>query len=180
MKDESTDPNRWAENLSPASIQLWREAITHLREMNREVWRGFWCFLAASGMILLITSALLCLDQSGSIALAMLAAGLGVAFLGAYVLKRNRVYYLQMLLKKSLLEKEFGFYEVRFSGSKTDLAFPWRVAPEVLAQMKEAPEKWINAQIMGTGTIARRLFLAYYLLMGLYIPAIVYALMWRQ
>ena len=54
----------------------------------------------------------------------LILLGIGVTFTGRYLLRRNRVYYLEMLLKKTLVEYEFGFYDAKFSGSNTDLAFP--------------------------------------------------------
>ena len=157
-------------------MQCWRDAITLLLELNREVWRGFAFFLGANGFIVALV--LLFGGQSNSawFVISFLLFGLGRTLVGRYVLRRNRVYYLQMLLKKSLLEKELGFYEVRFSGTETDLAFPWRVTPEVVAQMKEAPEAWIAEQVRGPGTIARWLFIIDEVILGVYVLVLALAL----
>ena len=86
------------------------------------------------------------------------ALGLGCTVIGRYILRRNRIYYLEMLMKKTLLEDEFGFYEVKFSGTNTDAVFPWRLKPEAILELKQKPEEWVSRQVRGPGTIARWLF----------------------
>jgi len=98
----------------------------------------------------------------------MLLLGMGFAVTGRYILRRNRVYYLQMLLKKTLLEAEFGFYEVKFSGSDSDLAFPWRLKPDAIAELKTKPDEWVERQIRGPGTVARWLFVMFETIIVIY------------
>ncbi len=159
-------------NLSPdARIQLWREAIAHLRYLNDEVWRRFQLFLYVDLAIIL---AILIQLQSpmrffhlASIVLA--AMGFALTLTARYILKRNRIYYLQMLLKKTLLEKEAGFYDLKFTDSGADLALPWRLTPEVFPTLQKDPEQWIEQNIDAPKTIARRLFQVYECVMALFI-----------
>jgi hypothetical protein len=106
----------------------------------------------------------------GMIILAVLASlGIASTVVGRYLLKRNRVYYLEMLLKKTLLEDEFGFYSVKFSETNSDLAFPWRLRPETISELKQSPEQWVKRQVRGPGTIARWLFVTLETLVGIYL-----------
>jgi hypothetical protein len=66
------------------------------------------------------------------------------------------------------LEDEFGFYQTKLAGTDTDLAFPWRLTPEVVAEIKQNSEAWIQKSIRAKGTIARVQFLIYEVLIGLH------------
>jgi hypothetical protein len=173
MSNPNTDPNTWAANLDQSSVQIWREAMVHLRHLSDEVWRGFTLFLALNAIIVALMVAVVLSRLTGRDARLLLdllaVAGIALTLVARYILKRNRVYYLQMLLKKSLLEAEFGFYEVKFGGTETDLAFPWRLTPEVVAELKQTPTEWVTRQIRGKGTIARLLFLIYEAWIGVYL-----------
>jgi hypothetical protein len=173
MDAEDTDLNLWAQNLGANRVQIWREALEHLRHLSDEVWKVFKCFMVINGFLLVLVTAFAMAgaDSSpGMIILAVLAV-LGVAsiIVGRYLLKRNRVYYLEMLLKKTLLEDEFGFYSVKFNGTNSDLAFPWRLRPETISELKQSPEEWVKRQVRGPGTIARWLFVTLETVMGVYL-----------
>lgn len=176
MNTEDTDVNTWLENLDGKSLQIWREALEHLRHLSDEVWKVFKCFLVINGFLFaLITAfAMMAADEpAGQIILGVLALiGIAATVTGRYLLKRNRVYYLEMLLKKTLVEDEFGFYNVKFSGTNSDLAFPWRLRPEAISELKQNPEAWVKRQIRGPGTIARWLFVMFETLIGIYIVLI--------
>jgi len=108
--------------------------------------------------------------------LALLSALGGALTLTArYILKRHRIYYLQMLAKKSLIEDALGFYRTKLAGSETDLAFPWRVAPEVVAEIKQNAEAWLQKLVRAKGTIALWQFLIYEVLIGLYAAILLFA-----
>jgi len=73
-----------------------------------------------------------------------------------------------MLAKKSLLEAEFGFYQTKFAGKEVDLSFPWRLSPEVVAEIKQGFDAWVQKSVRARGTIARVQFCIYETLIGLY------------
>ena len=102
----------------------------------------------------------------------VILAALGIAFIGRYILKRNRIYYLQMLARKSLLEDELGFYTSKFSSTEIDLAFPWRLAPEVVSEIKKDLDAWVQKSIRPDGSIARWLFIIYETFIGVSIAAL--------
>ena len=153
-------------------VNLWREAMTHLRHLSDDVWNGLKLFLILNGFIIISMGALVRprpLNRPTALVLAIVTVvGIVLTIAARYILKRHRIYYLQMLAKKSLLEDELGFYQTKFAGSETDLAFPWRLAPEVVAEIKQNGEAWIQKSIRARGTIARVQFLIYETLLALY------------
>jgi hypothetical protein len=140
-------------------LEIWREAVTHLRGLNDEAWKRFQFFLWLE--LLAFVGAVAVARTSRDLFVFLFLFGFFILFVARYILKRNRIYYLQMLLKKTLLEDDLGFYREKFPGSESDLAFPWRVAPEVIVEMKKDPEAWIQKSIRGKGTIARWQFVIY-------------------
>lgn len=172
MDTGDTDANLWLENLDGKSVQIWREALEHLRHLSEEVWKVFKCFMLINGFILALVMAIAVAGAESSSAQALLTLlfllGIGTTLVGRYLLKRNRVYYLEMLLKKTLVEDEFGFYDAKFSGSSADFAFPWRLKPEMIGELKQNPEAWVTRQIRGPGTIARWLFVMLETVIGIY------------
>src|SRR4051812_8310244 len=110
MSEPDTDPNVWMENLNPGKVQIWREAMAHLRHLSDEVLRGMKFFLTINGFIMVLFVTFMVIHST--LVLFLLAMlGLLLTLVARYILKRNRVYYLQMLMKKTLLEKELGFYD---------------------------------------------------------------------
>ncbi len=154
-----------------ARIQIWRESVAHLRYLNDEVWKRFQFFVWVDFALLFATiSALSTRSNKTGALVALVFAVLGILITASahYILKRNRIYYLQMLLKKTLLEKEAGYYSFKFSGTDTDLALPWRLTPEVAEELKSNPEEWVQKSVEPPGTIARHLFRIYQVAIGLF------------
>jgi hypothetical protein len=173
MGTEDTDANLWLENLDGKSVQIWREALAHLRHLSDEVWKVFKCFMVINGFILVFVTVVAMAGDADNFAgqfvlTVVILLGIGATFTGRYMLKRNRIYYLEMLLKKTLVEHEFGFYDAKFSGTNTDLAFPWRLKPEAIDELKRSPEEWVARQVRGRGTIARWLFVMFETVIGIY------------
>ena len=81
--------------------------------------------------------------------------GMCIALAGRYLFKRYRVYYLQMLAKKTLIEEQLGCYKDRIAGSSLDLAFPWRLTPDVASQIRSEPDAWVTKSVRAPGTMAR-------------------------
>ena len=160
-------------NSEAAQLEVWREAMCHLRHLSNDPWQGLRIFLSLNGfaMVLMFGLAIrLPFGRSFSLMFVLFLSIIGVLLTlsARWILKRHRIYYLEMLAKKSLLEEEMGFYERRLAGSPTDLAFPWRLAPEVVAQIKQDTAAWIQKSIRSRGTIARVQFLIYETLIGIY------------
>jgi hypothetical protein len=168
------------ENTCHLSVEHWREAMEQLRHLSNDVWEGLKLFLGLNALLLIAMVALgvFCEQRFRQAVLLILLSSLGAALTLAarYILRRHRVYYLQMLAKKSLIEDELGFYRTKLAGSESDLAFPWRIAPEVVAEIKKNPEAWIQKLIRAKGTIALWQFVIYEVLIGLYAVVFVFAL----
>jgi len=162
-------------------LQIWREALTHVRHLSDDVWQGFKVFLALNTVLLIITTGLLVfppVNKGIALLLALVSVGGALLTLAArFILKRHRIYYLQMLAKKSLIEDEFGLYQTKIAGTETDLAFPWRLTPEVIGEIKQNCEAWIQKSIRAKGTIARVQFLIYEVLVGVYAFVLIIAVL---
>jgi hypothetical protein len=145
--------------------QVWHEAMAHLRHLSDDVWKSFRLFLTLDGFIITLSVARLWIglwtpDKSLElVTLALIGAVLTLS--GRYLLKRHRVYYLQMLARKSLIEKDLGFYSTNLSDTTTDLAFPWRLSPEVVSMIQQDFDGWVKRAIRSKGTIARVQFWIY-------------------
>ena len=167
--------------LTNSQIALWREALTHLRHLSDDVWKVLKLFLTLNAILLIIIIGLLVFlpsNRSIGFLLALVSiAGALLTLAARFILKRHRIYYLQMLAKKSLLEDEFGFYAIKLAGNKNDLAFPWRLTPEVVTEVKQNSEAWIEKSIRAKGTIARVQFLIYEVLVGFYAFVLIFAVL---
>ena len=172
---QTAPPEAPARSTAPG-LEHWREAMAHLRHLDQEVWVGLRTFLPANGFLCLAIVALFGFAAPGArtnwLVLVLAVAGLGLTLIGRYILRRHRVYYLQMLLKKCLLERELGLYDTKLCNSTTDLAFPWRLTPAVVEDLRREPEAWVEKSIRGPGTIARYQFLLYDALLVLYAAAL--------
>lgn len=145
--------------IEDGKLQIWRESLAHLRHLSDEVWKRFQLFLWLD-LIFFLLAAGTWRNSIGGCAFLILLA-LSIAFIGRYILQRNRIYYLHMLAKKSLLEDELGLYATKLSGTETDLAFPWRLAPEVVSEIKKDFNAWVEKSVRPAGSIARWLFIIY-------------------
>jgi hypothetical protein len=171
-------------NLKAAAVvgtEHWREAMAQLRHLSDDVWKGLKLFLSVNALIVVGIVGLLafCGSRFGLAVLLGLLSALGAALTltARYILKRHRIYYLQMLAKKSLIEDELGFYRTKLAGSEADLAFPWRVTPEVVGEIKQNPEAWIQKLVRANGTIALWQFLIYEVLIGFYAVVLFFAVL---
>jgi hypothetical protein len=142
--------------------EIWREAIAHLRYLSAEFWKTAALFYALMLAVLLAMFVLARFhpfdDGSAVLILVLSIVGIVISAIGRYTLKRVRIYYVQMLAKKSLLEDELGFYLTKFTGSETDLAFPWRITPEAIVEIRKDFDGWVAKSAFGEKTIARYQF----------------------
>jgi hypothetical protein len=158
--------------LSEADLQLWREAMTHLRHLSDDVFRSVVFFTGLNVVALGTIIFLMVISTDGSkgawICVATSVAGLALTFSARFILKRHRIYYLEMLAKKSLLELELGFYDKKFTNSDVDFALPWRLKPEVVHQIAKNFDAWVQKSIRSRGTMVRIYFLIYEVLILVY------------
>jgi hypothetical protein len=177
----TTLPNQLTERLEAMSLgdglragefALWREAMAHLRHLSDDLWKGMRLFLPLNGLLLAMIVALLAFQAPSRrrMILVILISIIGILLTLAarYLLKRHRIYYLQMLAKKSLLDEGLGLYQAKFAGSETDLVLPWRLSPEVVAEIKSDLEAWVRKSVRGPATMARVQFLIYEGLLACY------------
>jgi hypothetical protein len=159
------------------NLEIWREALAHLRHLSDDVWSGFRLFLALNGFVLTLLILRLSLGfwsftKAAEVG-APCAVGIAITLAGRYLLLRHRVYYLQMLAKKSLIEMDLGMYATKLKDSETDLAFPWRLTPEVVREIQSDFDAWVKKSIRSKGTIARVQFWIYEALLGVYAATLV-------
>lgn len=182
MSEPNISSEGMLQGFDGSQVGLWREAMAHLRHLSDDVWNGLKLFLILNGFVLSSIGMLGWVGPANTttaLLLATLTIVGGLLTLAArYILKRHRIYYLQMLAKKSLLEAEFGFYQKKFSNSETDLAFPWRLTPEVVAEIKQDFDAWVKKSIRARGTIARVQFCIYETLICLYCLIFIFALIY--
>lgn len=156
--------------MDATKLQIWRESLAQLRYLGDEVWKRFQLFLWLDLILFLLAASAWKKSVGGSFVLVLVA--LVIAFIGRYILQRNRIYYLQMLARKSLLEDELGFYEQKFTGTEVDLAFPWRLAPEIVSEIKKDFNEWVRKSIRASGTIALWQFVIYEIFIATHLLAL--------
>jgi hypothetical protein len=162
---------------SELTLEHWREALAHLRHLSAEVNRTFYFWIGSNLVFVLVLAIapsvhFLACGRSACGTRLLTAGGFLFTLAGRYLFRRARIYYLQMLAKKTLIEDDLGFYERLFpEGGQTDLAFPWRLAPDAIAKIQADFEGWVTFSIRSKGTMARiqffclDAFLLVYLLM---------------
>ncbi len=176
-----TPPNLDLNELVPtpeAKVALWRETLAQLRHLSNDAWRGFMCF-APLNLALVLTVAVLFVrfgKRAAILAMTLSVFGVVLTIAARYILKRHRHYYLQMLAKKALIEHELGFYEIKLDQSNTDLAFPWRLAPDVVAELRQNAALWVEKAMRGKKTITFVQLLIYDFMLVLYFAGIVAAI----
>ena len=107
----------------------------------------------------------------------IVVAGCGIALTLAarFMLKRHRIYYIETLAKKSLLERELGFYETRLEGTDIDRALPWRLKPEVVEEIAKDFDEWVQRSIRSKGTMVRVYFLMYEAVLAIHALVLAFA-----
>ena len=166
-------------------LNLWREAMAQLRQLHGDVWNGVRFFLTVNGIIIAALFAVVTryLTNKASVKTPMLIGMVGIVAVGGLlltiiavkILKKHRAYYLNMLLVKTLLEKELGFYEVNYQG--IELAFPWKMDKKYINTELQRPDKWMVDQMWQSGTISRLLWLTYWSFIVLYAVIIIGSVM---
>jgi hypothetical protein len=158
------------EKLNDVELQLWREAMTQLRHLSDDVFKSVALFMGLNVLLLTMAVVLTLVDLSPCRWLGAFVCVLGSALTLAarFLLKRHRIYYLEMLAKKSLLEMQLGLYERRLAGTDVDSALPWRLKPEVVSEIAKDFDGWVQKSIRSSGTMARIYFWMYEGLIAIY------------
>jgi len=153
----------WAGSLGREALDLWKESLANLRQLHNDVWNGVKFFTTINGILLAAVGVVVKASDKllPTLVLASIICFLGIliTLLARRILQRHRDYYLNMLLRKSLIEQELGFYD-RIVG-KTDLSFPWSVPKQYLPRLRDDPAGWLEQRRRASGTITRLLFWAY-------------------
>src|SRR4051794_21671680 len=117
--------------LTDSQVQIWREVMTQLRHLSDDVFKSVALFTGINLVILCGEFAAMTgacrIHRLIWVCIVIALCGITVTLAARFMLKRHRIYYLEMLVKKSLLEKELGLYERRLAGSAVDWALPWRL-----------------------------------------------------
>jgi hypothetical protein len=153
-------------SLSGNALLVWREAQTHLRALSLDIWDGVKFFIAANAALLggIIT---LFETRPASIAIPGLAVlGLTVALVALGIFSKQRLYYVQMLARTLLFDRELGF-----RGHKVgtlDLSFPWGTYKASTELLEKDSETWIQNELNRKSSVRWRLLLMYYLVLILH------------
>lgn len=163
----------WIKNLDKNALNLWRESMMNLRQLHGDIWNGVRFFLTINGIIVAAIITILRFEYTlvTNITILILSfIGLYLSYTAIYIFNRHRKYYIEMLLRKTLLDKELGFYDINLN--KVNLSFPWSVEYCEIDEMIKDPKKWIDNQIIRKRSISRKLCLVYYLFVAIYIVLI--------
>lgn len=171
-KSEKKTFKEWADSLKPNELTLWREAMAQLRHLNTDFWNTVRFFLTVNGIIVAASFSILARGGTdwyldSTVATALLALiGLCLTVITGKILAKARQYYVEMLLRKTLLEDRLGFYKVDLE--HVNLSFPWKVPEKDLEKMKKNTTEWKRKHMWRKKTIARSLCSIYYVLIVVY------------
>ena len=152
---------------------IWKEAQAQLRQIHSDVWNGVRFFLTINAIILAsFFSVLKDYLSTPSIwstfmVFTLLIIGVLVTIAARQILLKHRKSYLEMLIRKTLIEEDIGFGRmIIFS---THLRFPWFIDDEnELNFIRRDPKEWIRKQTREKSTVTSRLFIVYEVLMFFY------------
>ena len=151
--------------------------MMHLRHLSDDVFKSV-ALLTGLNLFLLGGVTILLTANHGLCAIVSLS-GIALTLGGRLLLRRHRIYYLEMLAKKSLLEMQLGFYERKFTGTSVDFALPWRLKPEVVTEISKDFDGWVQKSVRSKGTMSRVYFLIYEAVIFLYSMSLCWSL-WRM
>lgn len=177
MKSSETALKEFIDNLDKPCVDFWREALSNLRQLHNDIWNGVRFFLTVNGIVLAGFSALLRGSQHnyvhGVMLLFLPLIGFAVTMQARSILSRHRSYYLSMLIRKTLIEKQLGFYDFSLcelpDGQHIDLSFPWHVDRKFLAEFSKDVTQWRKDQQKRPGLISTILFNIYNCVLALHI-----------
>lgn len=143
----------WARGWGKAEDNLclvWREALVQLRQLHGDVWNGTKFFLTLNGILMAGLVAFLRESDHSleSVAIPAILCSIGLVFVGfgIYVFLRHRQYYLDMMIRKTLIEEAMGLYDCGIDS--IDLTFPWNVEKRFLEQLHRDPQTWARHRVI--------------------------------
>ncbi len=104
--------------------------------------------------------------------------GITLTAMALRILHGHREFYLGVLVRKSLLEKELGFYDTTIRG--VDLSLPWSIASQDLAELIQDPSGW-QRRWLWRGKVTPFLRYTYLVIIAIYVlisAALVLSLFW--
>lgn len=137
--------SEWISGLDEKALDLWRETMQQLRQTHNDVWNGVRFFVAANAVIGAAGFALMrdAPTVKNGVAILLLAVfGALVTVAALFILRGHRDYYLGVLVRKTLLERQLGFYEVRLAG--LDISLPWNVPSRFVDDVERDAEQWMT------------------------------------
>lgn len=160
--------------LKSDEINLYRIFVEQTRQLHSDVWNGVRFFLTINAIIIAAMAALYAsITDTGEVLwLEMALAVIGILFtlVGMFILSRHRDYYLDGLMRKTLLEYTLGLYEQVIA--EIDLVLPWSVPKKYVEQeLLRDPKAWKKKHKWRPGTISRKLRFAYMLFLAIYVIA---------
>jgi len=167
----------WARDLDDNALAIWREAMMNIRQLHGDVWNGVRFFLTLNSIVFAAMIAIFTIPWdilNGAAVCVLASVGLFFCFIGMKILTGHRQYYLDMLMRKTLIENDLGFYDLKLNS--IDLSFPWKVDEEYLESMFKDLKGWKNKQMWRSGTISRYLLMSYWLFALLYIGSFIVAI----
>src|SRR5438105_5835998 len=144
---------KFINGLDKPTIDFWRETLSNLRQLHNDIWNGVRFFLSVNGIV--FAGFAILLRSPGKdylqafILLLLLLIGILLTFQARSILRRHRGYYLGMLIRKTLIEGQLGFYDFVLSknaGEIIDLSFPWQVDRKFLTEFSENIDRWRSLQ----------------------------------
>jgi hypothetical protein len=160
---DKNDFKIWTKQLDPNALSLWQEALAQLRWMHSSLWKGVTFFLTMNGILLAGIFGLASLQHkeclTGVMIVSLAIAGMLVTWVAHAVLTSHRKFYLSILLRKTLIERELGFYDQLSAG--VDMSLPPSVREDFLDELASRPDTWRSEQQRAHGTITKRLFLVH-------------------
>ncbi|ODS36626.1 hypothetical protein BEH94_11590 [Candidatus Altiarchaeales archaeon WOR_SM1_SCG] len=167
---KNTKTNNLGEKINQNLFDLWREAMTQLRQLHNDVWNGVRFFLTLNSILIAAIFGLYNLNgdiHKDFFIFIIACIGLLLTIIAINILEKHRNYYLDMLLRKTLLERELGLYSSKISG--IDLSFSWNIPEEFIDQIVKNPDEWKNEQRWRCKTISWLLRISYWIFIIIYV-----------
>jgi len=155
----------WTKQLDANALNIWREAMAQLRQLHGDVWNGVRFFWSLNGIVIAGVFALWPKHQTDlkAAVTATFLLGIGIALtrVGLLVLRSHRSHYVDMMLRKTLIEIELGFTN-QLLRPDVPIAFPWRADKTDDATQK--PQQWVREYMFPRPSIVntlRRVYVAF-------------------
>ena len=110
-ENSSSEFGPWANSLEPNAVNIWREAMTQLRQLHSDVWNGVRFFLTLNGIIIAAFVAFIKEHLTQPTTWSWLPVvflptfGLLITLIAKQILKKHRDHYLNMLLTRIIHKK---------------------------------------------------------------------------